>query len=41
MVATNLSKGASRISGRPLTNSKHEHFAHLVTKERARPGPMS
>ncbi len=32
MVATNLSKGASRVSGRPLTNSKHEHFAHMVAK---------
>jgi hypothetical protein len=24
--------GSSHISGKPLTNSKHEHFAHLVTK---------
>ena len=31
-MATNLSQGSSHISGRPLTNSKHEHFAHLVTK---------
>jgi hypothetical protein len=31
-MATNLSKDASRVSGRPLTNSKHEHFAHLVAK---------
>ena len=30
-MATNLSQGSSHISGRPLTNSKHEHFAHLVT----------
>jgi phage terminase small subunit len=30
--ATNLSEGASRVSGKPLTNSKHEHFAHLVAK---------
>jgi len=30
-MATSLSKGVSGISGRPLTNSKHEHFAHLVT----------
>jgi hypothetical protein len=32
VVATNLSNGVSRVSGRPLTNSKHEHFAHMVTK---------
>ena len=31
-MATSLSEGVSHISGRPLTNSKHEHFAHLVTK---------
>jgi hypothetical protein len=31
-MAPNLSPGSSRISGRPLTISKHEHFAHLVTK---------
>ena len=29
-MATNLSQGSSHISGRPLTNSKYEHFAHLV-----------
>jgi phage terminase small subunit len=32
VVANNLSKGASRVSGRPLTNGKHEHFAHRVAK---------
>ena len=31
-MATNLFRGSSRMPGRPLTNSKHEHFAHLVTK---------
>ena len=31
-MATSLSKGVSRKSDRPLTNGKHEHFAHLVTK---------
>jgi phage terminase small subunit len=31
-MATNLPQGSSHISGRPLTNTKHEHFAHLVTK---------
>jgi hypothetical protein len=38
-MATSFSKGVSRISGRPLTNSKHEHFAHLVTKGGVQPGP--
>src|SRR5450755_1616451 len=31
-MATSLTKNASRISGRPLTNGKYEHFAHLVAK---------
>jgi hypothetical protein len=30
-MATSLSMNVSRISGKPLTNSKHERFAHLVT----------
>jgi hypothetical protein len=31
-MVSSLSQGASRKPGRPLTNGKHEHFAHLVTK---------
>jgi phage terminase small subunit len=31
-MATDLPQGSSHISGRPLTNSQHERFAHLVTK---------
>jgi hypothetical protein len=31
-MATSLTKSDSRISGRPLTNGKYEHFAHLVAK---------
>jgi hypothetical protein len=31
-MATSLTKSAGRISGRPLTNGKYEHFAHLVAK---------
>jgi hypothetical protein len=31
-MANNLSEGVSRVSGKPLTNTKHEHFAHLVAK---------
>ena len=31
-MSTRLSNRASRMSDTPLTNSKHEHFAHLVVK---------
>ncbi len=31
-IGTSWTKGASRGSGRPLTNAKYEHFAHLVAR---------
>jgi hypothetical protein len=31
-IATRRAKDASRGSGRPLTNGKYEHFAHLIAK---------
>jgi len=31
-MSTSLSSRASRMSDKPLTNNKHEHFAHLVVK---------
>lgn len=31
-MASSLSRAPSRGSGKPLTNNKHEHFAHLVMK---------
>jgi hypothetical protein len=37
-MANNLPQGSSHISGRHLTNTKHEHFAHLVTRGRVQPG---
>jgi phage terminase small subunit len=31
-MARSLCENVSRMSGAPLTNSKHEHFAHMVAK---------